>query len=70
MKYMIHANKDSGSVFVKDKDFFIAQGGDMQTWGRDWIEVEANSIEHARELGCKMFPYARPYEHQAKSSDK
>jgi hypothetical protein len=66
MKYMVIAVAASGSVFVKEKDFFISQGGDKQAWGKDWKEVEAESIEKARELGCKMFPCARPYECQAK----
>ncbi len=65
-KYMVMANRASGSVFVKEKEFFISQGGDKQAWGRAWEEIEANSIEHARELGCKLFPWARPYEQQAK----
>lgn len=66
MKYMVMAVRASGCVFVKEKDFFISQGGDKQAWGKSWVEVEANSIEHARELGCSMFPYAKPYEAQAK----
>lgn len=66
MKYMVMCNRASGSVFVKEKDFFISQGGDTQEWGKTWKEVEADSIEHARELGCKIFPYARPYANQAK----
>lgn len=66
MKYMVIANKASGSVFVKEKDFFISQGGDKQDWGKDWKEVEAESIEDARKKGCDMFPWARSYDAQAK----
>ena len=67
-QYMVIANRASGAVFVKEKDFFISQGGDKQVWGKDWDwkEVGAVSIEHARELGCKMFPWAKAYEAQAK----
>ena len=66
MKYMVIAVRGGGCVFDKEKHFFISQGGDKQDWGKDWREVEADSIEHARELGCKMFPHAKPYEAQAK----
>lgn len=65
-KYMVMANEASGSVFVKEKDFFISQGGDKESWGKDWIEVSAESIEDARRIGCNLFPHARPYERQAK----
>jgi hypothetical protein len=66
IKYMVMAVRASGCVFVKEKDFFVSQGGNKEEWGKAWVEVEATSIEHARELGCEMFPYAKPYEQQAK----
>lgn len=66
MKYMVVSVPASGCVFVKEKEFFISQGGDVQPWGKHWVEVEADSIEHAREQGCKLFPDAKPYEAQAK----
>ena len=64
--YMVHANRASGSVFVKEKAYFILQGGDKEEWGTHWKEVQAKSIEHARELGCDMFPWAKHYSAQAK----
>lgn len=56
----------SGSVFVKERSFFVSQGGDTQAWGKHWVKVIANSIEDAREQGCKIFTEARPYERQTK----
>lgn len=66
-KYMVVANKASGSVFVKEKDYFVSQGGLTEPWGRDWIEITANSIEDAREKACNVLPDARPYSRQAKA---
>lgn len=63
--YMVNVNETSGSVFVKDRDYFVSQGGDHQDWGKNWFPVWAASIEDAREQGCKH-PAARPYDHQAK----
>jgi NTP pyrophosphatase (non-canonical NTP hydrolase) len=62
--YMVNVNEVSGSVFVKDRDFFLAQGGDSDGWGKNWFPVWASSIEDAREKGCKH-PGARPYHQQA-----
>lgn len=63
-EYMIHCN-NGGSVFVKEKDFFISEGGDREEWGKGWIPALAFSIEGARYLGTKMLSHARPYERQA-----
>lgn len=63
--YMVNVNSFSGSVFVKDLDFFREQGGFREEWGKDWVPIVANSIEGAREKGCKL-PGARPYDRQAK----
>lgn len=38
------------AVFVKEEYFFVQQGGLTQKWGRNWKPIQANSIEHAREL--------------------
>lgn len=65
-KFMVVCPKVSGSVFVKEKDFFLSQRGDVEDWGKNWVEVEAESIEDARLKGCSMFAWARPYERQAK----
>jgi hypothetical protein len=70
-KFMVLCSKVSGSVFVKG--FFLSQGGGVEDWGKNWVEVEAESIEDARRKGCQLFafdlsgkPWARPYERQAK----
>ncbi len=39
------------SVSVKEAEFFIAQGGLTQPWGKHWRPVEADSLEQAREQG-------------------
>lgn len=39
------------SVFVKEEQFFIDQGGLVDDWGKNWIPVDAVSIEHARSIG-------------------
>ncbi len=51
--YMVLVGTNNGVVFVKERDFFVSQGGDKQAWGRNWKEVQAESIEHARELAKK-----------------
>ena len=63
--YMINVNQTSGSVFVKDLEFFRSQGGFKQEWGTHWVPIVATSIEDARERGCKL-DGARPYDQQAK----
>jgi hypothetical protein len=63
--FMVNVNC-AGSVFVKELDFFTRQGGFREKWGEAWEPVVATSIEDAREVGCKKFPLARPYERQAK----
>jgi len=40
----------SGAIFVKEADFFEAQGGLTASWGKKWCRVEANSLEEARQL--------------------
>lgn len=42
------------AVYVKEKQFFIDQGGLQLAWGTRWQHVYADSIEHARELGAAM----------------
>lgn len=43
------------TVYVKDGDYFIQQGGLKEEWGKNWIRVYANSIDHARGIGEQMF---------------
>lgn len=45
-KYYWHWN---GSVyFIKEAEFFEAQGGLTAEWGKAWKPIEADTIEHAR----------------------
>ena len=41
-------------VYVKERSFFIQQGGLRQPWGKAWRRVRASSIEAARNKGKKM----------------
>ena len=63
--HMVICNEVSGSVFVKEIDFFESQGGFVERWGEKWVPVTATSVESAREAGCAMFTAARPYHRQA-----
>lgn len=40
---------------VKEADFFIAQGGLTEEWGRHWYPVTASDIEDARRLGRSLY---------------
>lgn len=51
---MVHMNAGR-SVFVKEYDFFVSQGGLTQEWGKSWQQVYADSIEHARLKGEVIF---------------
>lgn len=42
------------AVYVKEKSFFIQQGGQRDEWGKAWRPVSASSIEAAREKGKNM----------------
>ena len=39
------------ATYVKERDFFVSQGGLTKQWGKDWAPVRAKSIEAARKLG-------------------
>ena len=41
-------------VYVKERGFFIEQGGDRHPWGQHWRRVKARDIESARRKGMKM----------------
>jgi hypothetical protein len=64
--YMVNCDRVSGSVFVKELEFFRSQGGFREDWGLHWKPVIATSIEDARRIGCESLLGARPYENQAK----
>jgi hypothetical protein len=42
------------AVYVKESDFFKSQGGLEEDWGKNWQQVYADSIEHARTIGKRM----------------
>lgn len=42
-------------VYVKERSFFIQQGGLSSACGRNWRRVRASSIEAARNKGKKMY---------------
>ena len=42
------------TVYVKEGEFFKSQGGLTDEWGKSWIPVQAESIEHARSVGMEM----------------
>jgi hypothetical protein len=39
------------AVYVKEGSFFRHQGGLTEDWGKDWVSVQAEGIEHARMIG-------------------
>lgn len=47
---------NGAAIFVKTAEFFAAQGGLTEDWGRAWRPVVAGNIEDARALGDLMFP--------------
>lgn len=38
-------------TYVKEAEFFKFQGGDKEPWGKKWVHIRADSIEHARAKG-------------------
>jgi hypothetical protein len=38
-------------IYVKERDFFLSQNGHKEPWGKNWVQIEADSIEHARDKG-------------------
>lgn len=51
--YMYHVN-EGNHVFIKERDFFVAQGGLTQSWGKHWKSVEGTSIGDARRKAAKI----------------
>jgi hypothetical protein len=39
---------EAGYAYVKDADFFKAQGGLTEPWGKNWKLVDAYSFEDAK----------------------
>lgn len=50
-KFYVHHN--GHSWFVKTAILFIEQGGLTQPWGKAWDEIEADSVEHARQKAAQ-----------------
>lgn len=46
MRFMVYF--DGHKWNVKEENFFIAQGGRKQQWGKEWHLIEAEGTEHAR----------------------
>lgn len=44
----------TGSIFVKELEFFRKQGGFVQTWGIKWKPIIAENIEDARKMALKL----------------
>lgn len=61
MKFYVVRNSGQ-KVFVKEGNFFEQQGGLKESWGDEWVEIDADSIEHARRLGEAILPL-RPESH-------
>ena len=53
-QYMVLPIASTGRSFVKERSFFVSQGGDREAWGKNWRLVEAGSIEEARAMGEEM----------------
>lgn len=53
-RYRVVWNENGETVYVKDADFFEQQGGLTEKWGKRWIEIQANSINDAREKGHEL----------------
>jgi len=45
------------AVYVKDRAFFVQQGGLREPWGKAWRRVRASSVEAARSKGKKMYRF-------------
>lgn len=52
MKHFIMVN--AAGVYVKDGDLFVQQGGLKDPWGKNWKEIDADGLNHARMIGEGM----------------
>lgn len=62
MEHFILVN--SAGVYVKEGSFFRSQGGMKEEWGQAWERVEADSIEHARQIGIVRRRNRFPHSHR------
>jgi hypothetical protein len=44
------------TCYVKEREFFLDQGGGKDKWGKAWRLVHARDIEDARTRGLKKHP--------------
>ncbi len=57
--HFVFRSRLSRAVFVKEAEFFIQQGGMTDLWGKRWMPVIAEDIEHARRIGEQAYPMDR-----------
>ena len=53
-----YAHHNGHSWFVKEAQFFEAQGGLTEPWGQNWKPILANGIEDARAKAAEEFKNA------------
>ncbi len=41
-------------IYVKEYGFFVEQGGLTQSWAKNWMIIESDSIENARKYGVSI----------------
>jgi hypothetical protein len=49
------------TVFLRDGNFFRETGGVTDEWGKDWEQIRAESIEHARSIAYDKAGVASQY---------
>lgn len=60
----------TGAIFVKEAEFFEAQGGLQERWGRKWRKVYASSVEHARSIAERwLAKNPNRWPHHAREAD-
>lgn len=51
-----YAHRNSGgAIFVKEANFFIDQGGLIETWGKEWRPISADDDKHAYLVAEEFF---------------
>lgn len=61
--HFVHCNPGK-ALFVKEKDFFISQGGNWKEWGKAWVPVRATTIGNARRQASKIFDVPLSWIHE------